>query len=52
MDYLSGYNWKTFYNWLNSSTKTLVDAVAGDSLMAKTHKTAYDLLEQMVANAY
>ena len=41
-----------FYNGLGSSTKTLVDAAAGHSIMAKTHEVAYESLEKMVANAY
>ncbi|PON51070.1 hypothetical protein PanWU01x14_219280 [Parasponia andersonii] len=43
---------QTFYNGLSGSTRTLVDAAAGGSLMEKTEEAAYELLEEMAANAY
>ena len=42
----------TFYNGLGSSTRTLVDAAAGGALLGKPHQAAWDLLEEMAANAY
>ena len=41
-----------FYNGLGSSTETLVDAATGGSIVAKTHEVAYELPEEMAANAY
>ena len=41
-----------FYNGMMSTSRTLVDAAAGGSLMGKRLEDAYDLLEEMAANAY
>ncbi|KAJ4724584.1 DNA-directed DNA polymerase [Melia azedarach] len=43
---------QTFYNGLGASTRTLVDAAAGGALMGKSIDEAYDLLEEMAANAF
>ncbi|KAJ4716956.1 DNA-directed DNA polymerase [Melia azedarach] len=43
---------QTFYNGLGGSTRMLVDAVAEGVLLGKTINEAYDLLEEMAANAY
>ncbi|KAJ4720877.1 DNA-directed DNA polymerase [Melia azedarach] len=43
---------QTFYNGLGASTRTLVDAEAGGALMGKSIDEAYDLLEEMDANAF
>ena len=42
----------TFYNGLGGSTRTLVDVAAGGALLDKPHQAAWDLLEEMAANAY
>lgn len=41
-----------FYNGLNGQTRTIVDAAAGGTLMAKTAEDAYSLLEDIAANSY
>ncbi|XP_016648321.1 PREDICTED: uncharacterized protein LOC107880735 [Prunus mume] len=43
---------QTFYNGLNTTSKTLIDAAAGGALMAKTQDEAYELLETMTSNSY
>ena len=43
---------QNFNNRLGGSTKTLIDAAAGRSLIGKTHEEACDLLEEMTFNAY
>ena len=43
---------QTFYNGMTIASRTLVDAAAGGSLMGKKLEDAYDLLEEMAANAY
>ena len=43
---------KTFYNGLTNETKTLVDVIAGRSLMGKNIEDVYELLEKIAANAY
>ncbi|CAL8992696.1 unnamed protein product [Prunus brigantina] len=43
---------RTIYNGLNTTRKTLIDAVAGGALMAKTQDEAYELLETMANNSY
>ena len=42
----------TFYNGLGSNTRTMIDAAAGGTLMGKTLKASYDLLEEMASNNY
>ncbi|XP_022843171.1 uncharacterized protein LOC111366699 [Olea europaea var. sylvestris] len=39
-----------FYNGLNGQTRTIVDAVAGGTLMAKTAEAAYSLLDDIDTN--
>lgn len=41
-----------FYNGLNGHTRTIVDAIAKGSLMSKTTKEAYSMLEDMATNNY
>ncbi|KAJ4724944.1 Retrotransposon gag protein [Melia azedarach] len=41
-----------FYNGLNGQTRTIVDVVAGGTLLSKTVKEAYALLEEMACNNY
>ncbi|KAI5349909.1 hypothetical protein L3X38_002800 [Prunus dulcis] len=43
---------QTFYNGLNTTSKTLIDAAAGGALIAKTQDEAYELLESMASNSY
>ncbi|CAL9011906.1 unnamed protein product [Prunus brigantina] len=43
---------QTFYNGLNTTSKTLIDAAAGGALMAKTQDEAYEFLETMASNNY
>lgn len=43
---------QTFYNGLGASTRTLVNAAVGGSLVEKTTDKAYNLLEEMATNAY
>ena len=43
---------QTFYNGLTNETRTLVDATIGGSLMRKNIEAAYELLEEMMLNAY
>ncbi|KAH9698609.1 hypothetical protein KPL71_024069 [Citrus sinensis] len=42
----------TFYNGLGSNTRTMIDAAAGGTLMGKTPKATYELLEEMASNNY
>ena len=37
---------------MGGSTRTLVDAAAGGTLLGKPHQAAWDLLEEMGTNAY
>lgn len=41
-----------FYNGLNDQTRTIVDTTAWGSLMSKTTKEAYSMLEDMATNSY
>lgn len=41
-----------FYNGLNGQIRTIVDAVAGGTLMSKTAEGATFLLEEMASNNY
>ena len=41
-----------FYNGLTGTTRTLIDASAGGTLMKKTDEEAYELLEDMATNNY
>ncbi|XP_020423025.1 uncharacterized protein LOC109950012 [Prunus persica] len=43
---------QTFYNGLSQTSRTLVDAAAGEALMAKTATEAFELLETMPSNNY
>ena len=43
---------QTFYNGLGIATKTLIDVATHGFIMAKKYEVAYDLLEEMAANAY
>lgn len=43
---------QTFYNGLNGSTRNMVDAAAGGTIMRKTPEEAYELLEEMASNSY
>ena len=48
-------NWlqlQTFYNGMTPTSRTLVNAIAGGALMRKNLEDAYELLEEIVANAY
>ena len=48
-------NWlqfQTFYNKMTTTSKTLVDATASRSSMAKNIENTYELLEEMATNAY
>ena len=41
-----------FYNGLNQSIKTSVDAAAGGTLMGKSEEEAYNLIEEMSSNNF
>ncbi|KAK6160738.1 hypothetical protein DH2020_004119 [Rehmannia glutinosa] len=41
-----------FYNGMNGHSRTIIDAAAGGTLMAKTPSEAMLLLEEMAANSY
>jgi len=43
---------QTFYSGMTHNSRVLVDAAAGGSLMGKSLDDAYNLLEEMAANAY
>ncbi|XP_010248013.1 PREDICTED: uncharacterized protein LOC104590935 [Nelumbo nucifera] len=43
---------QTFYSGINQSNHSMLDAVAGGTLMRKTPEEAYELLEEMAANSY
>ena len=43
---------QTFYNGLNYSTKTHVDAATGGALIGKSIEEAQQLIEEMAANNY
>ena len=43
---------QTFYNGLNESTRSVIDAAAGRTIMRKTPEQAYELFEEMANNAY
>ncbi|XP_034203729.1 uncharacterized protein LOC117618238 [Prunus dulcis] len=43
---------QAFYNGLNNTSKTTIDAAAGGALMGKTETEAYNLLEEMASNNY
>lgn len=43
---------KNFYNGLDISTKTLIDATIGGAFMFKTLEDATNLLEEMAMNNY
>ena len=40
----------TFYNVLNASARTIIDASAGSALMKKTTDQAYEILEYTTPN--
>ena len=41
----------TFYNGLNDSARTIVDASTGGALMKKTTDQAYEILEDTTTNS-
>ena len=41
---------KTFYNGLNASNRTLVDAFANGALLSKSYNEVYAILELMATN--
>jgi len=41
-----------FYKGLTQSTRSMIDAAAGGSLMAKTRNEAYSLLDEIASNSY
>ena len=41
----------TFYNGLSNSTRTIIDASVGGSLMKKTADQAYEILEDIATNS-
>ncbi|XP_062109494.1 altered inheritance of mitochondria protein 3-like [Humulus lupulus] len=41
-----------FYNGLNGTTRTIIDAAAGGAFMRKSANEAYELLEEMAMNNY
>ena len=41
-----------FYNDLGTTTRTMIDVVAGGALMSKKHDETYELLEEMTSNNY
>jgi hypothetical protein len=41
-----------FYKGLTQNTRTMIDAAAGGSLMAKTRDEAYALLDEIASNSY
>jgi protein-tyrosine-phosphatase len=43
---------QNFYNGLNASTRTLIDAASGGAFMSKSQDDAYNLLEEMAMNNY
>lgn len=43
---------QTFYNGLSATTRTMIDAAAGGTLMGKTLEEAYELLDEMASNNY
>ncbi|XP_061981417.1 uncharacterized protein LOC133701500 [Populus nigra] len=43
---------QNFYNGLNASTRTLIDAASGGAFMSKAQDDAYNLLEEMAMNNY
>lgn len=43
---------QTFYNGLQSATRTSIDAAAGGTLMKKSPEEAYELVEEMATNNY
>ena len=43
---------QNFYNGLNASTRTLIDAASGGAFMCKSQDDAYNLLEEMAMNNY
>jgi hypothetical protein len=43
---------QNFYNGLNASTRTLIDATLGGAFMNKSQDDAYNLLEEMATNNY
>ena len=43
---------QTFNNGLTNQNRAMVDVVAGGTLIRKTSKEAYELLEEMSLNAY
>ena len=40
----------TFYNGLSASSRTIIDASAGDALMKKNTDQAYEILEDTTTN--
>ena len=43
---------QTFYNGLQPTTRTMIDAAAGGTLMKKSLEEAYELVEEMATNNY
>ncbi|RWR83368.1 hypothetical protein CKAN_01212200 [Cinnamomum micranthum f. kanehirae] len=43
---------QTFYNGLQSATRTSIDAATGGTLMKKSPEEAYELVEEMATNNY
>jgi len=43
---------QNFYNGLNASTRTLIDAASEGAFMSKSQDDAYNLLEEMAMNNY
>lgn len=41
-----------FYNHLGATSRSMVDAVVGGALMSKTHKAAYELLEELASKNF
>ena len=43
---------QTFYNGVTQPVRSMIDAAAGGTLMSKTEKEAYNLIEEMALNNY
>ena len=43
---------ETFYNWLNPSTRLIVDASVNRALLSKSYIEAYEILERIANNNY
>ncbi|KAJ4717030.1 DNA-directed DNA polymerase [Melia azedarach] len=50
--YQDWFQIQLFYNGLNGQTRTIVDAMAGGTLLSKTAKEEYALLEEITCNNY